>query len=63
MPIDAFGRQALTLREVREALDDIATIPGLLDQPVWFDNRDLFKPVRNVLVNSMGRIIVEVHHE
>lgn len=63
MPVDAFGRQSMTLAELREALDDIAKqFPHLLNEPVWADNRDLYKPVRNVLVTQQGRTILEVHH-
>lgn len=63
MPVDAFGRQSMTLRELREALDDIAAqFPDLLDQPVWSDNRDLYKPVRNVLVTQQRRTVLELHH-
>lgn len=64
MPVDAFGRQAMTLDELIFALQDAkqSTFPQLGNMPVWVDRRDLFVPVRNVIVRPDGRLILEVHH-
>lgn len=63
MPVDAFGRPAMSLRELKEAIDDISKqFPLLLDAPVWADDIQLYKPVKNVLVNAQGRTILELHH-
>lgn len=61
MPVDAFGRQALTLDEVIEALTDLSKL-GLGKNPVWVDSISLFKPVKNVTANFIGRVVLEVHH-
>lgn len=63
MPVDAFGRQAMSLRELKEAVDDIvAQFPGALDQPVWVDALPVYKPVKNVILTKDRRLILEVHH-
>lgn len=63
MPVDAFGRQALSLRELKEAIDNIANShPEMLDQPVWVDSMPVYKPVKNVLLTHDRRTILEVHH-
>lgn len=65
MAIDSFGYQVMSLDEVIEALTDIRTrFPFMAQQPCWVDCRDLFKPVKNVLLtnHTPPRLIVEVEH-
>lgn len=63
MPVDAFGRQAMSLRELKEALDYIAHVdPEALDQPVWVDSMPVYKPVKQVVLTHDRRTILEVHH-
>lgn len=60
MPVDAFGRQAMTISELKEQLD-IMIEAGEGDKPVWVDAGDLFKPVRDIRVSD-GNFILVVHH-
>lgn len=63
MMVDAFGYPSMSVLALKEAMDDIVTRhPSLAVSPVWVDTGGLFRPVRNVLVNRMGRPIIEVHH-
>lgn len=62
MSVDAFGRESMTLLELVRGLTDVVDgYQHLATQPVWVKGPTLFWPVRNVLVNPQGRIIVEVH--
>lgn len=63
MPVDAFGRQAMTMGELIQTLTDHAALnPDFLDAPVWVEGERLFKPVRNVMVTSQRRTVLQVHH-
>lgn len=63
MPVDAFGYRSLTLDELIEALTDIRQIVGPgAPVPVWVQGQAVYKPVKNVIMNGLGRIILEVHH-
>lgn len=63
MPVDAFGRQAMSLRELKEALDYMVLVnPEILDQPVWVDSMPVYKPVKRVVLTHDRRLILEVHH-
>lgn len=63
MEANAFGRPSLSLRQLKEAVDDIvAAHPEMLDQPVWVDSMPVYKPVKNVLLTHDRRTILEVHH-
>jgi hypothetical protein len=61
MTVDAFGRQSMTISELKEQLD-IMIEAGEGGKPVWVDAGDLFKPVRGIRVSD-GNFILEVHHE
>lgn len=62
MPVDAFGRQAMTITELKQKLEEMEQQgEGEGDKPVWVDAGDLFKPVRDVRVSD-GNFILAVHH-
>lgn len=63
MEANAFGRPSLSLRQLKEAVDDIvASNPEMLDQPVWVDSLPIYKPVKNVILTHDRKTILEVHH-
>lgn len=60
MTVDAFGRQTVTLGELKEQLEAMIEDWGE-DKPVWVDAGDLFKPVRSFRISD-GNFILDLHH-
>lgn len=60
MPIDSFGYQVMSLRELKAAIDAACEkTPKLLDQPVWTGNIiPVHRPVKAVTRDQHGLILV-----
>lgn len=61
MPVDAFGRQALTVDEIRDALNKLSEA-GHGNEPVWVRGRSLYHPCRAVGLSDKNRPSIEIYH-